>query len=273
MPQKLYNSFLGRCTLKILTAPAVSKTAGLFMNSVLSKPFISFFIKKNGIDMSEYKVENWSCFNEFFTRRIKSGKRKICIDSDSLISPCDGYLTVYNIDKDSKFEIKNSIYSITELTQNPDIENEYNGGLCLVFRLTPSDYHRYIYPDTGAKGKNTHIKGVFHTVRPVAFERYPVFKTNSREYTILRTNNFDDVVFMEVGAMMVGRICNYHEEHNFRRGEEKGKFEFGGSTIIMIIKNDTAIINDEISKANTRGEEFKVKLGEKIGCKKNKTTF
>lgn len=268
MPHKLYNTFLGRCMLKILTAPAVSKIAGVFMNSVLSKPFINFFIKSNNINMSDYKTENWSCFNEFFTRQIKSGKRNICIDSDTLISPCDGYLTVYNIDKDAKFEIKNSFYTISELIQNPTIGNEYDNGLCLVFRLTPSDYHRYIYPDTGAKGKNVHIKGVFHTVRPIAFERYPVFKTNSREYTILHTNNFDDIIFMEVGAMMVGKICNYHEEHNFRRGEEKGKFEFGGSTIIMLLKKGIADIDSEILDTNNRGEEFIIKLGERIGHKK-----
>jgi phosphatidylserine decarboxylase len=102
----------------------------------------------------------------------------------------------------------------------------YDGGLCLVFRLTPADYHRYIYPDNGCKTKNTKIAGKLHTVKPIALGKVPVFTTNSREYSILRTENFDDIVFMEVGAMMVGRICNYHEEHAFSRGEEKGKFEF-----------------------------------------------
>ncbi|MBO5742942.1 MAG: phosphatidylserine decarboxylase [Clostridia bacterium] len=264
---KLYTTFAGRMLLKILTAPAVSKMAGSFMESFLSKFIIEPFIKKNKIDMSDYKIENWKCFNHFFTRNLRPGKRPIDMNPVSLISPCDGYLTVYNISDDSSFEIKNSVYTLDELLMDSNLASEYHGGLCLVFRLTPSDYHRYIYPDTGAKLKNTYIPGIFHTVRPVAFKKYPVFKTNSREYTVLGTNNFDDVVFMEVGAMMVGKIVNYHQEYNFTKGEEKGRFEFGGSTIIMLIKKDVALIDTEIKSASNRGEEYKVKLGESIGVR------
>jgi len=265
MPHRLYHSFCGRCLLKILTAPAISKMAGAFMNSGLSKPYINKFIKVNNIDMSDFKTENWSCFNEFFTRKLKPGKRTPDMHPDSLISPCDGYLSVYKIGTDSKFTIKNSLYTIDELLQNHDLSMNYQDGLCLIFRLTPKDYHRYIYIDNGAKGKNFFIQGKLHTVRPVAFDKVKVFKTNCREYTLLRTNNFDDVVFMEVGAMLVGKICNYHQEHNFRRGEEKGKFEFGGSTIIMLLKKDTACLNDEIYQASINGNETRVHLGEKIG--------
>jgi len=267
MPKMLYNTFAGRCLLKILTTPVVSKAAGAFMNSAFSKPVIKPFIKKNSIDMSDYKTENWNSFNEFFTRKLRPGKREVDQRETVLVSPCDGYLTVYNITPDSTFEIKNSVYTIKDLTQNDMLADVYQGGQCLVFRLTPSDYHRYIYPDTGCKGKNTFIGGVLHTVRPIAFEKYPVFKTNSREYTILRTNNFDDMVFMEVGAMLVGKIDNYHQEYNFTRGEEKGKFLFGGSTIIMLLKKDVALVDSEIKEAVNRGEEFKVKMGEKIGVR------
>lgn len=265
MSKFLYNTVCGRMFLKILVTPAISKIAGVFMNSKLSKLYINRFIKSNNIDMSDYIRDNWSCFNEFFTRRLKNGKRPVDMHESSLISPCDGYLTVYNIDSESAFEIKNTVYSLKDLINSESLAGEYIGGTCLVFRLTPSDYHRYIYPDTGAKGKNYYIPGKFHTVRPIAFDHYPVFKTNSREYTILRTNNFDDVIFMEVGAMLVGKICNNHQEHNFRRGEEKGRFEFGGSTIVMILKKDTAVIDRNILEYLDKNDEFQVKLGEKIG--------
>ena len=267
MSNMLYTTFAGRLLLKILTSPAVSKMAGSFMNSSLSKFIIEPFIKKNSIDMSDYKIENWKCFNDFFTRNLRPGKRYIDMNELSLISPCDGYLTVYNISDDSSFNIKNTSYTLSELLQNNILASEYEGGLCLVFRLTPSDYHRYIYPDTGAKLKNVSIPGIFHTVRPIAFEKYPVFKTNCREYCVLGTNNFDDVVFMEVGAMMVGKIVNYHQEYNFTRGEEKGKFEFGGSTIIMLIKKDIALIDTDIKISSNHGKEFKVKLGQSIGVR------
>lgn len=265
MSKLLYNSVVGRIFLKILITPAISKIAGVFMNSKISKYYIKRFIKSNNIDMSDYILENWNSFNEFFTRKLKSGKRPVDMHENVLISPCDGYLTVYNITNDSCFEIKNSLYSLEELLKSKPLAKQYEDGICLVFRLTPSDYHRYIYPDNGAKGKNYYIPGKFHTVRPVAFYHYPVFKTNSREYTILRTNNFDDVIFMEVGAMMVGKICNNHQEHNFRRGEEKGRFEFGGSTIVMILKKDTVLIDSDIIDHLKEKEEYQVKLGERIG--------
>jgi len=251
-----------------MTLPAFSKMAGSFMNSEFSKPYIKRFIKKNNINLSDYKIENWQNFNEFFTRKLKPGKRSPVMNDSILISPCDGFMSAYIIDDHARFKIKDSVYSIGELLQDDYLESLYLGGLCLIFRLTPSDYHRYIYPDSGAKGKNIFISGKLHTVRPFIHEHNPVYKTNSREYTILRTNNFDDVVFMEVGAMLVGRICNYHQEYNFKRGEEKGKFEFGGSTIIMLIKKDVALIDDDIITATANSEEIKVKLGEKIGIKK-----
>ncbi len=267
MLKKLYNSFAGRCLLKVLTSPVVSKAAGAFMNSTFSKPLIKPFIKKNNIDMSDYKVENWHCFNEFFTRKLRPGKRPVDQRELTLVSPCDGYLTVYNLSPGASFEIKNTVYTAADLLQNRSLADEYQGGQCLVFRLTPSDYHRYIYPDKGCKGKNIHIPGVLHTVRPIAFEKYPVFTANAREYTILRTNNFDDMVYMEVGAMMVGKIHNYHQECNFDRGDEKGMFLFGGSTIIILIKKDVAIIDSEIKECSNMGKEFKVRLGESIGIR------
>ncbi len=268
MPRLLYHTFYGRCLLKVITLPVFSKMAGAFMNSEFSRPYIKRFIKKNNIDLSEYKIENWQNFNEFFTRRFKAGKRTPVMSDNVLIAPCDGYISAYDITENSVFQIKGTPYTISELLEDDSLEGEYKGGLCLIFRLTPSDYHRYIYPDSGAKGKNTSIAGKLHTVRPLAHDFVPVYKTNSREYTILRTNNFDDIVFMEVGAMLVGKICNYHQEHNFKRGEEKGKFEFGGSTIIMLIKKSVAEIDEDIRATINTDCEIRVKLGEQIGKKK-----
>ena len=70
---------------------------------------------------------------------------------------------------------------------------------------------------------------------------------------------------MEVGAMMVGRICNNHMEYTFKRGEEKGRFEFGGSTIVLLIEKGKAeIFETYVPDTFT---EVPVKLGQKIGVK------
>ena len=108
---------------------------------------------------------------------------------------------------------------------------------------------------------------MLYTVRPVVLGNYNIYKENSREYTILKTENFGDVVHVEVGATIVGRIKNHHEEYTFKKGEEKGMFEFGGSTIIMMLKKDIATINKEIVSTSSVDGEYRVKLGEKIGTR------
>ncbi|MCH5202771.1 MAG: phosphatidylserine decarboxylase, partial [Oscillospiraceae bacterium] len=92
-----------------------------------------------------------------------------------------------------------------------------------------------------------------------------VFVQNSREYTVLHTDNFGDVVQVEIGALMVGKIKNHHQKGEITRGAEKGMFLFGGSTIVLLINKDKAEI-DNIFFENTANEmETIVKMGEAIG--------
>ena len=76
-----------------------------------------------------------------------------------------------------------------------------------------------------------------------------------------------DVVQVEVGAMMVGRICNHHSEYRFNRGEEKGMFQFGGSTIVLIFEENSVVPDEDILANTASGYETVVKYGEKIGKK------
>lgn len=265
MTNFLYNTILGRIILKLLTLRFISRIVGKYMDSSLSKGRISKFIRNNGIDMSDYAVREYSSFNDFFTRELKEGAREICTDKDALVSPCDGLLSVYNIGDDMDIRIKDSRYTAEELLANRELAEKYRGGKMLVFRLTVTDYHRYMYFDNGTKEDNVFIQGIFHTVQPIAQTRYKIYKTNSREYTILHTENFGDVVQMEVGAMMVGRICNSHGKYTFSRGEEKGKFEFGGSTIVLLLEKGKAEVFEEYVPDSFT--EVPVKLGQKIGVK------
>ena len=70
---------------------------------------------------------------------------------------------------------------------------------------------------------------------------------------------------MEVGALMVGKISNHKKTGHVKRGEEKGMFEFGGSTIILLLKENSVSIDEDILANSADGYETIVKLGEKIG--------
>lgn len=265
--EKLYGSAAGRILLKILTAPILSKAAGKFLDSPMSKSLIEPFIKSSDIDTSQYILTDIKCFNDFFARRIKPDARKFDMDPNILISPCDSKLTAYKINSRSVFRIKGSYYRVADLLASYSLAEKYKNGLCLIFRLEVDDYHRYCYIDNGTKSDNTFIKGVLHTVNPIALERYNIYKRNSREYTTLHTENFGDVMQIEVGAMLVGKISNNHGEAEFKRGDEKGKFLYGGSTIVLLIEDGKAVIDRDIVKNSAEGFETKVLCGEKIGRK------
>ncbi len=264
--KKLYGTVCGRVILKALTAPAVSKAAGAFMDSRLSVPLIKRFIKSSGIDTSQYVMKKFRSYNEFFTRRVKRGMRPIDRMPSHFISPCDSKLTVYKIGKSSVFRIKGSRYRVSDLIQNDFLAKRYEGGYCMIFRLEVDDYHRYCYIDSGTKTENTFINGELHTVNPIALEHYNIYKRNCREYTVLHTENFGDVVQVEVGAMMVGRIVNRHGAEEVVRGEEKGKFEFGGSTIVLLVQEDMIRIDDDILRNSAENIETVVKYGEKVAA-------
>ncbi len=262
-----YDTLIGRIILKPFISKRFNNLMAKYMNSKYSLKRVDKFIDKNDINVYEYSKQKYTSYNDFFIRKVAQGKRPINAHKNVFISPCDSKLTVYKINDDLTLKIKDSYYSVDTLVDK-EIMNEYKDGYALVFRLSTDNYHRYCYIDSGSKGKNIHIDGVFHTVQPLALKHYNFYKTNTREYTVLNTNNFDKVIEVEIGAMGIGKIVNNHEEYNFKKGEEKGYFEFGGSTIVLLIKKDMVIIDEDIYNNSLENIETNVKYGEKIGSKK-----
>ena len=260
----LYHTVPGRVVLKVLTAPILSKIAGAYMDSGISKIHIKGFIKNAGIDLSDYEKQDYRCFNDCFTRQIRKEKRPVCSDRNQFIAPCDGKLSVYRISENSDFYIKKSYYKVEDLIKDSKKAPDYNEGICLVFRLCVDNYHRYGYIDDGEIVENKSIKGRLHTVRPIAVNRFPIFVQNSREYTIIKTENFGTVAQIEVGAMMIGKIKNHQTTGQVKRGAEKGMFLYGGSTVVVLLEKDAAKIA-EIYFENTKEEiETEVKYGQSL---------
>lgn len=264
----LYKTVFGRVILKFLTLPIVSRIAGKFLDSPLSAFLIGPFLKNNRINCEEYILNDMHCFNDCFSRHIKPGRRPVDQRRHILVSPCDGFLSVYRLKKGMIIPIKSSCYSVFDLLNNAELAHEFEDGLCMVFRLCVDNYHRYIYPDSGTKGADVPIPGILHTVRPVALREVPVFTENSREYTVLHTDNFGDVIQMEVGAMLVGRIENHPNISSFKRGDEKGCFKYGGSTIILLFKKDVVEVNPKLLRLTEKSVEYPVKMGMGVGRKK-----
>lgn len=263
----LYRTFLGRILLRILIRPWVSNLAGSFLDKPVSTILIPGFIERNHIDMSQYEEQKYRSYNDFFTRKVKKECRPINQDKDLLIAPCDAKLSVYQIWEGERFQIKGTEYTLEQLFHSKSLAKRYREGTLLLFRLAVDDYHRYCYIDDGCKSGNYRIPGVFHTVNPMAGEQYPIYKENTREFSLLKSKNFGNVLTMEVGAMLVGRIVNNDEAAEVTRGQEKGRFEFGGSTIIVCLEHGAASIMPEIRRNSINGIETVVKMGQPIGHK------
>lgn len=265
----LYSSRSGRVMLKILVNPVISNIGAWFLNTKVSTFLISSFVKNNNIDLTQYKRKRYNSYNDFFTREIKPQARPIDEEPDTVISPSDGKVSAYEITDNLRFCVKNTWYSVKSLLRNQKLAKRYEGGTCVIIRLTVDNYHRYCYLADGYQNHRYYLPGVLHTVNPIANDHVPIYTENARELTVLHTKQFGAVTQIEVGALMVGRICNRLNHGSFKKGQEKGYFEFGGSTIVLLFEKDQADILP-VFFANTKNDcETMVYMGDMIGKKPN----
>ena len=260
----MYGTCIGRCVLKVIMKLRLDKIAVSFLRSPLSKCMIGWYAKRNNIPLSDEEKDSFATYRDFFVRTRIS--EPVDTESTHLISPCDGYLSAYKIDDNSRFHIKSSHYMIKDFLNDEELAKNYRNGACLIFRLCPSDYHHYCFIDNGYQGKNALIPGVLHSVQPIACERFPVYVLNKRSWCLLSTENFGPVVQCEIGALVVGGIFNEKENAPFEKGQEKGHFELAGSTIVLLFEADKIKLKEKFSTAFS-GEEVRVLHGEWIGNK------
>lgn len=262
----LYGTMIGRMLLRPLVSPCFSRLGGWFLNTRLSSLAVKPFVRAKYIDLSMCETQKFRSYNAFFTRKLRPEARPLDPDPKAFISPCDARLSVWPVTKDGYFLVKHTAYTLKELLQNEKLAEHFEGGTLWLYRLCVDDYHRYIYPDHAVKSHNVRIPGIFHTVNPIANDRYPIYKENTREYCLLKTEQFGTVLMMEVGAMLVGRIENRESASaKVLRGEEKGNFAFGGSTILLVTQAGRVVPEAVFSACAQNGEERRVRMGERTG--------
>ena len=270
-----YESPIGKSFTELFVKKKLfSKLYGLYCDTSLSTKKIPKFIEEFNIDMniSSNNINDFKSFNDFFIRTLKNEARPISKDKASLISPGDGRLFAYeNISINKLIQVKGIHYSLSELIGDNEIAKEYEDGVCLVLRLCPTDYHRFHFVDSGVPLENHFIRGNYYSVNPIALERIPkLYCQNKREWSLFKSDNFGDILHIEVGATCVGTIIqSYKPNEKVLKGDEKGYFKFGGSTTILLFKKDTVKIDEDILTQTKLGFETMVLMGETIGKKQN----
>ncbi|MDO4976341.1 MAG: phosphatidylserine decarboxylase [Eubacteriales bacterium] len=262
----LYQTIPGRMILKLMVHPAISHLGGRVLSTKVSRHIVPYYIKKNHINLAGVIIPQggFASFNDFFTR--KRIEKMMDEDNSTMISPCDAYLSAVRIDENTVFHVKNTDYKLADLLKNEELAKRYEGGYGLIFRLTPNHYHRYCYSVSGRLRKYRRISGILHCVRPVALATNPVFIQNTREYQVISHKEYGHVIQMEIGALMVGKIVNYKD--SFVTGEtvlgmEKGYFEFGGSTIMLVLEKQVPLREDILSLMDLE-EEISIKMGDNL---------
>lgn len=258
----LYTNAFGRAILKIIQKTGGFKIASVYLHSRLSRPLISSYIRKNGIDMSDFGGQSYRSFAGFFSRKKETAP--CTATSDTLVSPCDSLLSVYRIDGDMQIPMKGSLYRISDLIPDDETAEIFKGGLCMIFRLEASDYHHFCACDDLKQGTVHFIPGELHSVQPIACERFPVYRLNRRWWSVLETAHFGSVAQIEIGAMIVGGVTHTGENKRMKKGEEMGNFELAGSTIALLF---TENMRKRFEFLPHLGKEYemRVKIGEAIG--------
>jgi phosphatidylserine decarboxylase len=262
----LYYNPVGEAALHTLVKRKfVSELYGKLMDTKWSTKKIEPFIKDYGIDMTIAQKKQFETFNDFFIRKLKPNARPVNKDSNVIVSPGDGKILAYQNIENKDFIVKGYKFNVETFLNNDSLATMYKDGSMILLRLCPTDYHRFHFPMNADVSDVVKINGSLFSVNPIALKRMAdIFLLNKREYVILANRRFGDVVMSEIGATMVGSIIQTYNGKHQQKGDEKGYFKFGGSSIILLFKKDVVIIDEDLLKNTENGLETQVKMGERI---------
>ncbi len=251
----------------------VTRLLGWYADSALSRRRIEPAIRQLGIEMSDFIVPpgGYRSFNEFFIRPLRQGARPFDPAPGAAVSPADCRLLVYEkLRHDTCFLVKGAPFTVQALLGTaPSGEKwaeRFHGGVLMIARLCPADYHRFHFPCEGRVAESWKISGRYESVNPLplACGAEP-FARNRREVTILESPQFGAVAYVEVGAFGVGRIRQSYVGPQVAKMEEKGWFEFGGSTVVLVFEPGRLTPSDDLAANSRGGDETLVRAGETIG--------
>ncbi len=285
-----YETLAGRTLWPVLFgSKLISAYMGRRYDSRSSRKDIAKLVAIPGC-VAEEAEKPWTAyesFNEFFTRHLKPGARPV---GEGLVSPADGRLRLYlNADADRPFPLKGATKSLREVFAPGadasqtlfDFEKTFD---IAVIRLAPVDYHRFHFPcDSVVLGEVKVIPGKYHSVNPIALLRYPdVYADNERQ--IVECNSkYGHYWQVDVGAFGVGTIVQTFNEQvddefgdhvpdedeagrrMFKKGDERGYFKFGGSTVILVMKAGAVKWDEDLVRNSAAGLETRVLCNERIG--------
>lgn len=241
---------------------------------------------KDVLNMNEFHVpaKGFKTFNHWFTRTFKDIERSRPMQANALhvASPADSKLLIIpNLSENTHVTIKEQRFDVAKFLGDKDLAKKFEGGVMMIFRLSPYDYHRYHYPFDCMVGSEQYINGAYHSVNPRAFNvGCKPLTENKRSYQILEpagssnAHCLNQVAMVQVGATAVASIKNGFMDYQkdalkspnqvYAKGQETGYFQFGGSTVVLLFPANTIIPDAQIVQNSLNGYETGVKVRETI---------
>ena len=265
-----YGNPLGRLALEaFIKRPFFSRWYGWRMNRPASRRKVIPFIRDFGVDVSEFAAapETFRTFNEFFFRRLKPGARPIAPDP-AVVFPADGrHLGFPDASKIDGVFVKGQRFELAQLLGDAQLAARYADGPLVLSRLCPVDYHRFHFPLAGTPSATQQLNGPLYSVNPVALRRHLAYLwENRRTLTRLATEKLGTVLLLEIGATNVGSIVQTFEPgRRVAKGEEKGYFQFGGSSTLLLFEPGRVRLADDLVAQSRNGRELYARVGDRLG--------
>jgi len=283
-----YGNPIGRLLGPVIASKMLSQIYGKSQDSLKSAKKVAPFIKNFHIPMDQYQkgsfkenpVEtSYRSFNEFFIRKFREGKRAFTTNDDDMAAFAEArYFGHACMRDDLDIPVKGSMLRAVDLIGDrrgdTELAKDFIGGPLIIARLCPVDYHRYHYPDDGKTLKAFTIPGDLHSVNPLALKyRQDIFIKNERRVSILETEHFGKLAYIEVGATCVGKIVqSFDESKAFNKGDEKGYFLFGGSTVVLCGEKGAWAPSRDILDNTSAGIETYIQLGDVVAQSNRNST-
>ena len=262
-----YETLLGRTLWPVLFGSKLpSALMGRYYDSPRSRAKIASLAAIPGCraDEAEKPLDAYSCFNEFFTRRLKTGARPV---GDGVVSPGDGRLRLYlGADADTPFPLKGATRNLREVF-GPDGAPDVAAGAydVAVIRLAPVDYHRFHFPCACTTPEPVRvIPGAYHSVNPIALVKRPDIYADNERQIVACDADFGRFWMVDVGAFGVGTIVQTYAGATHAKGDEKGYFKFGGSTVILVVRAGALAFDEDLVRNSAAGLETRILCGERI---------
>lgn len=271
----VYEHPLGKILGKtIFSSRPLNYLYGLYKKSSHSTKKIAEDIEKYRINMDDFQEQTYKSYREFFLREFLPGKRSFVETPSIMPAFAEGkYLGYKSTNQELNFTVKGTKINLETLLGSPGKEllPHFLNGPMLISRLCPIDYHYFHFPDDGEIKNSYRVHGRYHSVNIMALRKRPtIFLENERELTLLDTKNFGKLMYIEVGAMCVGKIIQEHTGTTFSRGERKGFFDFGASTVIVLGEPGKWLPSEDILASTKNNAETKILLGSPVGQSLNK---